>query len=209
MAKYHCQVGHVTATDCALDNDKDTHPTNGYMCPVEQWTSDWSHGVKLLLRMHAHTYICHAVLHLDARPGGPRGEALPHGVLQLSDEHLLEALGAEELRGEAPDELVDGAAVRGDALLAEDVVGRLRVPEPEQLALLLENEPVELRVQGDHQRLPHQVGLEHRTIPEEQQCIVDMNSSKVISLIVQNSKQYESSNKFRVTWAALMLVVTA
>jgi hypothetical protein len=38
---------------------------------------------------------------------------------------------------------------------------------------------------------------------------VDMNSSKVISLIVQNSKQYKSSNKFRVTWAALMLVVTA
>lgn len=52
----------------------------------------------------------------------------------------------------------------GDALLAEDVVCRLRVPASEQLALFLKDEVVHLRVEGNDHTLPGQAGLEQGTV---------------------------------------------
>ena len=92
-------------------------------------------------------------------------EAAGDDVGHLREEGSLEVVEAEVACGKAADVAVEDAVVGIDALLAEDAVGGVRVPAPEQLALLLEDEPVQLRVQGHHHRLPHQTRLEHRTVP--------------------------------------------
>jgi hypothetical protein len=49
--------------------------------------------------------------------------------------------------------------------LAYYVASCVRVPNSEQLALLLEDEPVKLRIKGNNDRMPHKAGLEHGTVP--------------------------------------------
>jgi len=81
------------------------------------------------------------------------------------DERFLDVFRAKKLGRKTADELVDGTCECGDALLAEYCVCCLRVPNSEQLALLLEDEPVQLWIKGNHDRLPRQAGLEHGAVP--------------------------------------------
>ncbi|BAT01501.1 Os07g0482887 [Oryza sativa Japonica Group] len=57
---------------------------------------------------------------------------------------ILSGFQPKELGRKAPDELVNGSIVRGEALFAKDVICSFWIPAPEQLTLLLKYEPVHL-----------------------------------------------------------------